>query len=213
MQRIFIEMYFESRMVALAFLVGLFGLLMVSAGPADAQGLPGYGDSCDGTSDCPGNLSCHIAGVSWSLDTELTCECPEPGDGSYSTASTPNGNDYRDVCYGQGVPCERLWDPEYGQFADCRVHALMPEFGQFDSIFLAGAGSSATDFPLYASPDPNSRASYILNGGDRIWAVWCDRRYNNDMWCNIEFNGQNGWVEMRHVHYWEVEGAYPSRGW
>lgn len=208
MRRINIGMNSSSGMGVMACLFGFFVLFLALTGAADARQHVDYGGSCDGTSECYGNLSCHSGGLQLNLRFDNTCECPEPGDGSYSTGRHPDSGEARPVCWGAGVPCERHWDPEYGAFGDCQVH-VKTEFGQFDSLII-GLAPTGTH-PLHASADRNSRVSGTVNGsGAGIWVVWCEPT-GSQIWCNIDFNGQNGWIEMEYVAFADIHRGYPNR--
>lgn len=207
MRKIIIGQNLNSGVAVLGFLLGFAALLLALTGPAHARQHVEFGGSCNGTSECVGNLSCHLGSLQWNLELEKTCECPEPGDGSYSERTNPENNDRRPVCYGRGLPCERHWDPEHGAFADCLPHERS-EFGQFDSLIIGLPENGP--YPLRASYDRSSRAIGTVNRRDRIWVVWCDSR-GGEMWCNIELNGLNGWIEMRYVAHTEVHRMYESR--
>ena len=93
MRKIIIGQNLNSGMAVLGFLLGFAALLLVLTGPAHARQHVEFGGSCNGTSECVGNLSCHVGSLQWNLEPEKTCECPEPGDGSYSEGTNPENND------------------------------------------------------------------------------------------------------------------------
>jgi hypothetical protein len=206
MRKIFVGLNFVSGPAILGFLLAFAVLMLAMTGPAEARQSRPYGEWCSGTSDCAGNLSCHNT-VEWNLSNNPTCQCPEPGDGSYSTARNPNTGESRPVCYGNGVPCERNWDPEYGAFSSCQLH-LKTEFGQFDSR-ITGLPENGT-YPLRASPDRSARVSGTVTQSDAIWVVWCEP-HSGTIWCNVDFGGQDGWIEMNYIRNADFHRSYPDR--
>ena len=180
MRKIIIGQNLNSGMAVLGFLLGFAALLLVLTGPAHARQHVEFGGSCNGTSECVGNLSCHVGSLQWNLEPEKTCECPEPGDGSYSEGTNPENNDRRPLCYGRGLPCERHWDPEHGAFADCLPHELS-EFGQFDSLIITPIVESRgrSDLSWHNKPPPLHAAGQTPFGGV------CQTRLRESGWSGI----------------------------